>query len=77
MLWNCVLGMRLGQRSGFNDLVADQTEPPFPALEINDGFEQIVFRKLRPQHLGVMQFGVGHLVQEKIADSFFAAGANQ
>jgi hypothetical protein len=31
--------MRLGWRSGFDDLVADHAESSFPALEINDGLE--------------------------------------
>lgn len=57
-------------------LVAGFTKAALAALVINYGLVQVGFAELGPAHVGKIQFGISQLIQQKIGDAVFAAGAD-
>ncbi len=59
------------------NLLLGQTKPTVPLLITEQGFQELLLAKIRPEGLGKIQFRVGQLPQEKIADPVFPAGPDQ
>src|SRR5690349_10929155 len=55
----------------------DAAVPPLALLERQHGFEQVTTAEIRPQRLGHVDFGVGNLPEQVVADAHLAAGADQ
>src|ERR1700730_10840572 len=53
------------------------TVPAFPAAEFIDCLLQVALREIGPQRLGEEELRIGALPQQKVADAFVAAGADQ
>ena len=56
---------------------AETAVAAFAFLKINQGFEKFRAGKIRPESFGDVNFGVGDLPEQKIADAHFAAGADE
>jgi hypothetical protein len=49
----------------------------FALLKIEQGLQKLGAREIRPEGFGHINFGVGNLPEQKIADAHFAAGADE
>src|SRR6267378_5825805 len=57
-------------------VLAESAIPTLPLLEFFNSLEQVHTAKIRPQGLCDVDFRVGQLPQEKIAEAHFAAGSH-
>ena len=55
----------------------DTTKAALAALIVEQGIEQGRLIEIGPQHIGDVDFGVGELPQQEIADAPLATGADQ
>ena len=59
------------------DLFTGFAESAFPFLVVTDGFAKFLFPKVRPVGLAEIEFGIGALPQQIVAQTDFSAGAYQ
>ena len=70
-------GTRGGRPAGARLSKPHTSEPPLAGLIAADGFEEIQLLKIGPVHVGEIQFRVGGLPQQEVAQPMLAAGADE
>src|SRR3972149_178149 len=58
---------------GHCELLLRKTEPPLSLREIRHGLQKMLLRKIRPEHFGHVEFGIGYLPEEEVRHPLFAA----
>ena len=61
----------------FGDLFAGFSVASFSLLEAFDGFHQVFFVEVRPEGVAEVEFGVGTLPEEVVAQSDFSSGSDE
>ena len=69
--------MDLSAAPDFLSALPEAAVAAFALLEIDQRFEQARAGEIGPESFGDVDFGVGDLPEQEIADAHFAAGANQ
>ncbi len=74
--FNAFLGVWAALGWNWFYLVTGFSKPSFPALVVYDSFVKVFFSEIGPAHLGKVEFGIGQLIEQEIADPVLSAGAN-
>ena len=69
--------VRSGSVIRWRELLAGAAKPAFAAAIGINRFDETLATEIRPQRFSEMKFRIRQLPKEKIADAFFAAGANK
>src|SRR5262245_36004554 len=56
---------------------AGAAKTAFPALELTEREQQVLFREVRPQDVGEVELGVCELPEQEVADALFPARADE
>ena len=59
-----------------HELLLRQAEPALPPLVVDERRQEVFFGKIGPERIGKIKLGVRSLPQEKVADPFFSARAD-
>src|SRR5437879_5997537 len=62
---------------GLRELFVSQSKTALSSLIIVQGPQQIVAAKIGPEHRGEIEFSVGALPQQEVAQAFFPTGTDQ
>src|SRR5678816_2678318 len=58
-------------------LLSGTAESPLAALKMRDGVQELALPEVRPERVGHVDFGVGDLPQQEVADPHLAAGPDE
>src|SRR3990172_5519018 len=58
---------------GHCELFLRKTEPPLSRREVRHGLQKMLPRKIRPEHFGHVEFGIGYLPEEEVRHPLLAA----
>ena len=56
--------------------ICDTSESPLPVLVGGQRAVELVFTEIGPEHVGIVELGIGRLPQQEIGDTQLAAGAD-
>src|SRR5499433_123968 len=62
---------------GLRELFVGQSKTALSSLIIEQGTQQIVAAKIGPEHRGKIEFSIGGLPQQEVAQAFFPTGTDQ